>query len=89
MLNLFDITPEVGDGVIVTTLPPANFPISGGFPYNRDEIATIIGMNTITAPGSGGLYTQYTVQWPPKNGYEFGPYTYSRDSFIVVRKHVK
>lgn len=91
MFSLYEdfMKPEIGDQVIVTTLLPGNFPVTGGFPYTRDDFATVVDIGVPSASLDGWRYAQYTVHWPPKCNHDFGPYKYAGHDLILVKKHDK
>jgi len=85
----YDLPIEIGDGVINIDLFPARYPITGGFPYSREDIATVIGIDKNISPVSGSgpayMYPLVTIQWPPRWG-STGTYTYNAGSLLLVSK---
>jgi len=81
----YNLPIEIGDGVINMDLFPTRYPISGGFPYSREDIATVIEVGPASGSSDGHRYAQVTIQWPPRYGSS-GTYTYQAASLLLVSK---
>ena len=67
---------EIGDGVINLNLPPANCPISGGFPWDRSDVAIVVGVNG----------ADISVLFPGQDKFNPTPYTYHSTQLLIVSK---